>query len=336
MKLQEKEYLSFEESNAIKGFLILLVILGHVRYVVTDHGLIYNYLYKFHIFCFFILPFFYNKKNSLSTKKIRDIFIKFYIPYFAFFILCTFSYLWINKSFVDFNLWKSIYTFFNGTRQILETNMGCTYLWFLPTFCAFSVIKVYFENSKQTIKFLIVLVSIFLIFSSKIGYGQIISVVPLAFAMALYYFSFGSIAKYLIDKIPNIKYYGLLLFIVLNIIYFLQIDSKYLGLFLGLIFPIFAFMCILSLKKIIIRIPYIMQIGKLSFSIYLTHVIVYNILERLFEYNLLNATIVLILTVLLSILVSFWINKIAFIQKIFFPKGYSDILSLFSSKNSHN
>jgi fucose 4-O-acetylase-like acetyltransferase len=84
----KKEYVYFAESDAIKAILILLIILSHNHYIAPEGGLLYRFLYKFHVICFFILPFYYDKKKKFNFRNNINIFIKCYIPYFFFFVLC--------------------------------------------------------------------------------------------------------------------------------------------------------------------------------------------------------------------------------------------------------
>lgn len=322
--LKEAEYITFPESDAIKGVLTLLIILGHNHYLAPIGGLLFNYLYKFHVICFFILPFFYNKTNKCNFPTFRNIVVKCYVPYFFFFVLCTFIYVLTSHDSIELNLFKIFYTFFNGSQSLIKENTGFYYLWFLPAFCAFAVIKMLFDNANIYVKFFIVANSMVLILFFPIASYFIL---PFAIGQGLYYFSFGFITSTLIFKIPyNIKYIGAIGFVILSIIFLLKNGNIKL---LSFVFPITAFMFLHSLKKIIVYIPYLQQLGKLSLPVYLVHVIVYNVLERIFAYSVLNAAITYIVTIILSVIISFLITKIPFVQKLILPKGYNDFKSLF-------
>lgn len=45
-------YINKEDSNVIKGFLMLLIILGHNHILAPTEGPLFHYLYSFHLVCF--------------------------------------------------------------------------------------------------------------------------------------------------------------------------------------------------------------------------------------------------------------------------------------------
>ena len=58
--MKETIYLTRDESNIIKGILILLIVLGHNHFLMDgEYVRLQIQLYKFHVIEFFILPFFY-------------------------------------------------------------------------------------------------------------------------------------------------------------------------------------------------------------------------------------------------------------------------------------
>ena len=62
-------YIDRNQSETIKGILILLIVFGHNHVLCpnTEIGGMMDYLYLFHIAGFFILPFFY--KTNLTPPK---------------------------------------------------------------------------------------------------------------------------------------------------------------------------------------------------------------------------------------------------------------------------
>lgn len=338
----KQEYVSFEETNIIKGILMLLVIAGHCHYLIPIDSLPFRYLYHFHVFCFFILPFFYDKRNNFTFSKIKNTIIKCYVPYFFFFVLCTIIYLMVDKSWGDYNGGKSVLAFFIGNDQLLKTQTGFYYLWFLPTFCSFTIIKYFFENrynkddKNKFIAFtlaMLIVITFFILPEKKVLF--ISSVVPFAITRALYLFSCGFVT-YLLAKIPYGKYVGGIVFVVLSFLYLLNNGKIIVPIYL---FPATAFLFLLSIKGIVMQIlnihhlqlfgKFLQLLGKLSFPIYLVHVIIYNVLEKLFNHTILNSIITFLLTILLSIVVAMLMNRILLIQKLVLPKGYDDFKSLF-------
>jgi len=322
----KKEYVSFSESDAIKGVLILLILLGHNHYLAPEGELLYRFLYKFHVICFFILPFFYNKKKEWNFSNFKNVIVKCYVPYFFFFVLCAFIYFLASYDNKNFDFGKVFYAFFNGSQILIKENAGFNYLWFLPAFCAFSILKICFDSSNKIVKLIIVFLAIILVFYPKFPRMYLFPYIPFAITQGFYFFAFGFVTWFFVDKIPYIKYIGAVVFIIFSFLFFLK--DGHINVF-PFIFPATAFMFLLSLKELIVRIPYLQQLGKFSFPIYLVHVIIYNILERILVYSVLNAVVTYILTILLSVATAFLMTKIPFIQKLVLPKGYNDFKSLF-------
>ena len=73
----ERVIVSREESNAIKGLLILLIALGHNSILSfawdgcepVEAYFHRNWLYQFHVYVFFMLPFIYNEQPYRKGKK---------------------------------------------------------------------------------------------------------------------------------------------------------------------------------------------------------------------------------------------------------------------------
>ena len=69
--------ISRDDSTAIKGLLLLLVAFGHTSMLTTNYSVgdkifLWYWLYSFHVYLFFILPFVYGyKKREGTTKEIN-------------------------------------------------------------------------------------------------------------------------------------------------------------------------------------------------------------------------------------------------------------------------
>ena len=96
--------ISINESTALKGLLIFLIVLGH-NMIFTYYVLPYNgmaYLYSFHIQAFFILPFLYDSK-ILNVKRIKDYFFRLYWPFIIISIILYICRIIYNKT-VEYNI----------------------------------------------------------------------------------------------------------------------------------------------------------------------------------------------------------------------------------------
>ena len=346
------EYLNKDESNAIKGILILLIIAGHTHYLVPQLSPTFFYLYRFHVVCFFILPFFYSHKSSLSWNKIKDLAIKLYVPYLIFFVVCTTLYGISLKNFSWFSVTGSTQAFIIGSEELLKQESGFKFLWFIPAFFSFTMLKSLFDNAceilnpsanKKHLVFIASFLSIIALIgvicwffpnqwkSFRLNYEQY---VPFGMLTALRFFTLGIFTFLIIRFIPYIKYLGAIIFVILSIMYFINegqigINNDAFKTILPLIFPVCAFCLLLAGKKLWTYIPFMSELGKLSFPIYLVHVIVYNILEQIISYSILNAGVIYVSTIVISVFISLIITKINILQKLILPKGYNDFKSLF-------
>ncbi len=128
------------ESSAIKGILILLVVLGHcIPFVrLTNSWMVMTWLYLFHIDNFFILPYLYPEK-PLSKRRILDAAIRFYIP---FLILCIpLTCVNVLRTGNTPRLPDILLVLVGGGSIHLKNIVGVQYPWFLPAMFMASILR---------------------------------------------------------------------------------------------------------------------------------------------------------------------------------------------------
>ena len=109
--------------DALRGFAILLVIAGHVIQTLygTD-GLVFRYIYSFHMPLFVFLSGFVSYKIE-TWKSVGKRFLQLIVPFFCYNVITFFSagFAGISlRDFVEFNL-----------RVILRPDLGLWFLWVL-------------------------------------------------------------------------------------------------------------------------------------------------------------------------------------------------------------
>ena len=139
-------YISKDNSAAIKGILTILIIIGHNHIVAPQTSPLMAYLYTFHVVCFFILPWLYDNKKELTTKTIGNIIYRNWIPYIIFFVFSLGVFTVLEGKHPDMSGLLS--AFIIGSQKLLKQNVGVLFLWFLPTFCTFSILKTTSDNNK--------------------------------------------------------------------------------------------------------------------------------------------------------------------------------------------
>ncbi len=132
--------LTHDESNAIKGLLILLIVLGHdIPFVdMTDSWMVMVWLYLFHLQSFFLLPFLYPLK-PLEGKRLANLLIRFYIPFVVFLIPLLVIQLLRKQPTPP--LYQLPIVFVGGGALFLRKFIGTQFLWFLPAMCICSTLK---------------------------------------------------------------------------------------------------------------------------------------------------------------------------------------------------
>ena len=74
MSAYRPSLISRNESSAIKGLLMLLIVFGHTGMITTnlatgEKTFFWQWLYSFHVYVFLILPFIYGNHKSIETDK---------------------------------------------------------------------------------------------------------------------------------------------------------------------------------------------------------------------------------------------------------------------------
>lgn len=212
--------LSYQESDAIKGILIFLVILGHNRFFSTVAGSeVWNYLYTFHVYGFFILPFFYPEKG-IDTNRIKNNSVKLLYVYVVWFLAYSVIFILASKVFHLIPISETgrlrspigyIVALITGAPQLLSETCGFQVLWFLPVMFSMLLLKGVREKYRMTaiVPFLIIAGIIsyifFIDFRYRPPYPSIVTnlldvLSPLAFFRGIGAFAIGYItfklAKY--------------------------------------------------------------------------------------------------------------------------------------------
>jgi peptidoglycan/LPS O-acetylase OafA/YrhL len=222
---------------------------------------------------------------------------------------------------MDINI---LLAFFNGSAAATKNTTGFIFLWFIPAFCSMSIIKTIFDNSTILIKILILFIGIVINYIATFTFIKLHLYIPFAITQGFYYFTIGFITKFVVDRIPNIQYFGIVVFLLLSYLYCICSfrNSYYL-------LPITGFLLIFSVRNILEKVSLLQVIGKYSFPIYLVHVIVYNFWEFILPKTTLFGVIDFILTIFISVLLAYIMLNVEFFQKLILPKNWNDIKSLF-------
>lgn len=319
---ENRVYLNREQSECIKGILIILIVLGHNHILCpnTVSGGMMEYLYTFHVAGFFILPFFYQSEAKASWTKAGNTIIRCWVPYFWICLCCWLSYSIVSHHF-EFGF-IHIAAFFQGTQTPLATYYGFVFPWFLPTYCSLSLLMLLCKK-KKWIYLVLSLMGTCTLFMSWIQFYQFKNTIPFGLGLAIYYFFLGVISFQANKLSAYSKYVGALLFCMLSVCWWMGISFPVFYHFI----PVSFFLLLICLVPYI-NFPFLQFVGRYSLGIYLFHVFIINILERTLPHETVWGWVVFAISLLGALLISYIIYQNKKAQTLLFPKSWDELRSI--------
>jgi len=338
MKTETTSTYNKYNSNAVKGFYILLIIIGHNKIITNSIEGLMSFLYIFHVIGFFLLPILYEDKTKTAIKLITQISRLSYI-YVIFCILygVIFSIIIKRNLNVDISSWLS--ALISGNANELKNVFGVQLLWFLPAFISFLALRFVAKTHKYCL-YLLFTISIIAHFNHESIYVNWLYKLPFNTGIALYLFYIATIFSHLKDILNNEKkwiapvvlillfpavIYGLVNNYTINIATADFLNSKlFLLTIIYDIFAIFVFIWLSQLSANLKSDTFISKIGKYSLGVYLLHSLIfytlYEGIKRLsIEENLIYGIVVFFLTIAISYYATIIIYKLN-IGKLIFLK----------------
>ncbi len=321
--------LSREESIAMKGLLIFLVVLGHNSLVMAKTGW-FPYLYSFHVYCFYIFPFVYGadvvalKKMGLWQRVWNNV-KKFYPLYFFWCLIscgvavATHRIVWNGLGFSYAVLW--------GNQPLLLQYCGFGFLWFLPTIVAVMFWRDVYFFAPKIGKWCMFFLSAVLWIFSAVGWTNFHAAgiyCPLALMQGLFFCTSGILVRTVLSSLPvskGTKIAASPFFILgFSFVYFRRYLPASCVWLTWIIVPMIAFFAFYQWKEVWIKSRLLKFLGKYSLQIYLLHIFIfYGILQAIPQRGILVAILSLLLTLMLCVAAIVVINKTKFIRKIIFP-----------------
>lgn len=320
--MKQKEHINIEESNAIKTIALLLVIWGHNHYL-TPLGTPFLYwLYDFHVAVFFILPCFYKSREENFFPFLNKLTIRCIIPYtFFYFISLCVSLLFHKIDNIDFDVLVKGYFHFCGVTT--DDAVGFQFVWFLPAFYIFSVIRYWGSNNKY-INSVIIIIGLYIIVVGDDKRAIIYKESPLYISQAIYFYTLGVGVYHFNRLILYSKYIACFLFLVSSYAF---MCNRFM--YDDVIVTMTGFFVIWIIAHFLYKISIIQKIGGKSLIIYLVHIYFYCILDVFMPKSLIPQLIVFIFTVSTAYITSIIFDKKSTLKNIIFPRDMGDLKTLF-------
>lgn len=335
-------------TTVVKGIYILLVVLGHNVITQEISPEISKFLYDFHVFGFFFLPFLFTAKK-LSKENIVTYAIRYLVPYIIFCMLFMivaniFTRNTINESSIS----SFIISIFTGSAHLLKKTVGIQLLWFLPSLFSLIIIRMMYESCPSIGKRILFGLMAILHFTIGLLPSYVTEYLPLGFGPVSFVLVLGFMLEYL-NRTAFLKKSTIILAVIswpiLSYIAYYENSHINLGTMRlpsifnlrmmivhdGIIISSFVF--IVRISSLLCKSEFLNLTGKYSLEIYLTHTLIfyflYNLIkniELIFPGNIIitpeiKVLITYSLTVALALAVSHIINRYKIIRKSLLPRN---------------
>ncbi len=354
---QKRLGITVEESTAIKGLLIILIILGHAQPLIQIPGVLRRFFYDFHVHCFMILPLLYPVKY-LSSERIKNYFARLMVPFILLFLLFFLGKnipLFISSYHSGVITFKDVINTINGGLHSLimggyfplAESIKLRYLWFLPLMFSFSIIKDFYNTTanqwtKATfislgmIFYMILWVCLYLPYFAGIK-ETMMDWSPFSIYQALGALFLGVTTVTLLKKTyfsnqrKIIQVVLSVVFIVIFLIYSITPKASPYMLVLKSMIPVIAFMLFYNYKEILARLSILRKFGEHSFEIYIVQsplcIAMYTIIPNLFPTeSFLVRACVFIFILAICYYIAKLLLKISIVKRILFPRTWDEFV----------
>lgn len=345
--------------NVVKGVYIVLIVLGHNIVLTKNIEGLFGFLYSFHVFGFFFLPFIYVAK-PFQVGKLVDYFVRYFVPY-----------TWVGSFSAVIYFFYSEFGFFGGAligfakgwvlgnAHALKTGTGFQFLWFLPTLFCVVVLRMFIVDQCPLVQRILKLIFLFFHITIGVFADQVINYFPFGLGAALYVFFLCLVIESLVvlvgRSIVNIFVSGALwcFFSIIAFKYNYLVNLGWMSvpsIFQArelVVLDIIAISSFVFIKNLsfYLRCEYLECLGKHSMGIYLFHPFIFYASLYVLDCVFLNfgfyandswvVLVQILLTFSISILFSYnlsvFMRRTVFLNSLIFPKDYSSFCESFKS-----
>lgn len=200
--------------NAMKGLLILLVVMDHNDLLRTLVPNLFRPL-TFHVIGFLALPFFTPSK-MVSITFLRDRLVRYLVP-FLWVLTCAtvlYSTLFRSDGFGTVVLdWFSAAMI--GSAPLVKSSTGFYYLWFLPTLLGLVAILAIYQSIGAAWRVVIIAIATLCHLAISVVPAAFLEYLPFGIPIVLWMFPIGLILKWAIEnkRVYRLRYLVLVTFV---------------------------------------------------------------------------------------------------------------------------
>jgi fucose 4-O-acetylase-like acetyltransferase len=318
--------LTFEQTNRLKGLLILLIVFGHISQLLEQLGELHATLYSFHVVSFLLLPFLFNK-DHFTISNIKKNIRRIYVPYTLFFLLSLIIFSLLEK---QFNPFSALSAWCIGSSALLKIDTGFRIFWFFPALMSTVLLLMTYNSLSLKNKKILLLFMLLLHYSIPFIPKTYLFYFPLSSYISFYLFIIGVTVKYLYEHLDYSKYSWHIsgLFIGLLIIAYGSDFSLASAIFPNIKEHTFNFIVqdlimIISFFALILwsrKIKLLETFGHHSLAIFTIHPFIIQALNKLYTWESFKEGLV---KFILVILINYLIIKIIYyfnFNKILYPR----------------
>lgn len=336
------------EQDAVKGLLILLIILGH-NSILTNHiPTLFPTLYSFHVFAFFFLPFL-RKASPFSLQTFSVGASRYLIPYLWFVLISGLLFWLIFRRADPINIVSAdfISAIFIGSANLLDKATGFQLFWFLPAFFSLYCLRSWAESQGKFGATTAILLAVFIHITAGALPSFVKDHTPLGLLIALYIYPLAIIASELWKRSAEYRgtpIAGLTLLLTVGLMATAQEFGSSVNLAILQVYaisdiglallhdaiPISAFLFVLSISRLLSHSSVLVHIGNNSLAIFLLHSLVFQMLLMMSRKlgitvedgwgGILIGVLLLVFTVGISFALAVILRSTG-IHSILFPKG---------------
>ena len=341
--------------DAIKGILILAVLIGHNEACTMHAPWLRQLFYFFHTQCFLFLACALDSA-PFSAALARDRAVRYLVPYCVFAALAAI----LSRSFASGSIaavqdWRAFgIALLSGDEGLLRDAIGMRVFWFLPTLYSLVMLRAVALTSDMA-GWLVMAASIAWMAVAYQLPAESYQAAPLGLPVALFFAASGLVARKIyqstaepaclavsqriLTPIVAAGIAALIVFIPLGSVNASQIATYYnagLATFAaGVLFPLAMFATLMQYSHRLACCGWLALAGRHSLAIYLIHMFVYRASTRLFfgsrftdphvvGGNLPLGLAILAITGVVSLAVAIGIDRLPALRRCVFPRDWAD------------